>query len=74
MFSDLLTHHVEGLLMDKPYALEKIAEFSKSQVAEFFTWDVTDQIVPQLEPEKSDLHFGALTCPYCRRSMRNWIC
>jgi ABC-type amino acid transport substrate-binding protein len=52
MFSDLLTHHVEGLLMDKPYALEKIAEFSKSQVADFFTWDVTDQIVPQLEPEK----------------------
>jgi ABC-type amino acid transport substrate-binding protein len=52
MFSDLLSHHVDGLLLDKPYALEKIAEFSKAQTADFVTWDVTDQIVPELQPEK----------------------
>jgi ABC-type amino acid transport substrate-binding protein len=52
MLGDLASEQLDGVLMDKPYAAQKIREFARSQGMEWTAVDVTDAQVPGLEPER----------------------
>ncbi|HEY5741438.1 MAG TPA: TIR domain-containing protein [Terrimicrobiaceae bacterium] len=53
MFSDLLAQKIEGILLDKPYALQKAEEFSRNRpTVSFAMVDVAGENFVDVEPEK----------------------
>jgi ABC-type amino acid transport substrate-binding protein len=52
MLADLVAERIDGALVDKPYALQKVAELKQSIGAELALTTITADIVPGLELEK----------------------
>lgn len=52
MLADLVAERLDGALIDKPYALQKAAEFKQSIGSELELIDITPEIVPGVELEK----------------------
>jgi ABC-type amino acid transport substrate-binding protein len=52
MLADLIAEKIDGVLVDKPYALQKTAELRQSIGAELALTDITPEIVPGVELEK----------------------
>jgi ABC-type amino acid transport substrate-binding protein len=52
MLADLVAERIDGALIDKPYALQKVTELKQSIGAELALTDVTADIVPGIELEK----------------------
>ncbi len=52
MLADLVAERIDGALIDKPYALQKVAELKQSIGAELALTDITAEIVPGIELEK----------------------
>jgi ABC-type amino acid transport substrate-binding protein len=52
MLADLVAERIEGALIDKPYALQKVAELKQSIGAELALTDITAEIIPGIELEK----------------------
>ena len=52
MLADLVAERIDGALIDKPYALQKVAELKQSIGAELALTDITADIVPGIELEK----------------------
>ena len=52
MLADLASEKIDGVLVDKPYAVQKTAELKQSIGSEFGLTDVTPEIVPGVELEK----------------------
>jgi ABC-type amino acid transport substrate-binding protein len=53
MFSDLLQERIEGILLDKPYAMQKIDEFNRTHKnVAFATFDVIGKYFAAIDPEK----------------------
>ena len=52
MLADLVAERIDGVMIDKPYALQKVAELKQAIGAELALTDVTAEIVPGIELEK----------------------
>src|SRR4051812_25459353 len=52
MLADLVAERIDGVLLDKPYALQKTAELKQSIGAELELTNVTPDLVPGVELEK----------------------
>jgi ABC-type amino acid transport substrate-binding protein len=52
MLADLIAEKLDGVLVDKPYALQKIAELKQTISAELVGTDITPAISPGVEFEK----------------------
>ena len=52
MLADLVAERIDGALIDKPYALQKVAELKQSIGAELALTDITTEIVPGIELER----------------------
>ena len=52
MLADLVAERIDGVLVDKPYAIQKTAELKQSIGAELALTDITPAIVPGVELEK----------------------
>jgi ABC-type amino acid transport substrate-binding protein len=52
MLADLVAERIDGALIDKPYALQKVAELKQSIGADLALTDITADIVPGIELEK----------------------
>ena len=52
MLADLVAERIDGALMDKPYAIQKVAELKQSIGADLAQTDITAEIIPGLELEK----------------------
>jgi ABC-type amino acid transport substrate-binding protein len=52
MLADLVAERIDGVLLDKPYALQKTAELKQSIGADLALTDITPEIVPGVELEK----------------------
>jgi ABC-type amino acid transport substrate-binding protein len=52
MLADLVGERIEGALIDKPYAIQKVAELKQSIGAELALTDITPALVPGIELEK----------------------
>jgi ABC-type amino acid transport substrate-binding protein len=52
MLADLVAERIDGALIDKPYALQKVAELKQSIGADLALTDITAEIVPGIELEK----------------------
>jgi ABC-type amino acid transport substrate-binding protein len=52
MLADLVAEKIDGVLVDKPYALQKLAELKQSIGADLAMTDITPEIVPGMELEK----------------------
>ena len=52
MLADLVAEKIDGVLVDKPYALQKTAELKQSIGAELALTDIAPEIVPGAELEK----------------------
>ena len=52
MLADLVAERIDGVLVDKPYALQKTAELKQSIGAELALTDITPEIVPGVGLEK----------------------
>jgi ABC-type amino acid transport substrate-binding protein len=52
MLADLVAEKIDGVLVDKPYALQKTAELKQSIGAELALTDITPELVPGVELEK----------------------
>jgi ABC-type amino acid transport substrate-binding protein len=52
MLADLVAERIDGALIDKPYALQKVAELKQSIGADLALTDITAEIVPGVELEK----------------------
>jgi ABC-type amino acid transport substrate-binding protein len=52
MLADLVAERIDGVLLDKPYAVQKSAELKQSIGAELALTDITPEIVPGVELEK----------------------
>jgi ABC-type amino acid transport substrate-binding protein len=52
MLADLVAERIDGVLLDKPYAVQKIAELKQSIGVDLALTDITPEIVPGVELEK----------------------
>ena len=52
MLADLIAEKIDGVLVDKPYAIQKTAELKQSIGADLALTDITPEIVPGVELEK----------------------
>lgn len=52
MLADLVAEKIDGVLLDKPYAVQKTAELKQSIGAELALTDITPEIIPGVELEK----------------------
>ena len=52
MLGDLVDERIDGALIDKPYALQKVAELKQSIGADLALTEITAEIVPGIEVEK----------------------
>lgn len=52
MLADLVAERIDGALIDKPYALQKVAELKQSIGEELALTEITAEIVPGIELEK----------------------
>jgi ABC-type amino acid transport substrate-binding protein len=52
MLADLVAERIDGVLMDKPYAFQKVPQLKQSIGAELAMTDITAEIVPGIELEK----------------------
>jgi ABC-type amino acid transport substrate-binding protein len=52
MLADLVAERIDGVLLDKPYALQKTAELKQSIGAELELTNITADVVPGVELEK----------------------
>lgn len=52
MLADLVAERIDGALIDKPYALQKVAGLKQSIGAELALTEITEEIVPGIELEK----------------------
>ncbi len=52
MLADLVAERIDGALIDKPYAIQKVAELKQSIGAELALTDITGEFVPGIELEK----------------------
>jgi ABC-type amino acid transport substrate-binding protein len=53
MLNDLLAEVIDGALMDRPYAIQKVEEFTRERQGKFSTLDITSEILPGVEPERT---------------------
>lgn len=52
MLGELAAEQLDGVLMDKPYALQKIRQYSQAHGVKWSAFDITSVQVPGLEPER----------------------
>ncbi|PYJ06958.1 MAG: hypothetical protein DMF06_17015, partial [Verrucomicrobia bacterium] len=52
MLADLVAERIDGALIDKPYAIQKVAELKQSIGADLALTDITPEIVPGIELER----------------------
>ena len=52
MLADLVAERIDGAIIDKPYAVQKVAELKQSIGAELALTEITAEIVPGIELEK----------------------
>lgn len=52
MLADLVAERIDGALIDKPYALQKVAELKQSIGEDLALTEITAEIVPGIEVEK----------------------
>jgi ABC-type amino acid transport substrate-binding protein len=53
MLNDLLAQVIDGVLMDRPYAILKVEQITREQQGQFSTLDITSEILPGVEPERT---------------------
>ena len=53
MLNDLLAQVIDGVLMDRPYAMLKVEQIKGDQQGEFSMLNITSEILPGLEPKRA---------------------
>jgi hypothetical protein len=54
MLNELLAQgSIDGVLMDRPYAMLKVEQITREQHREFSMLDITSEILPGVEPERT---------------------